>query len=546
MSMYTYSPITYYRPHFSLETSPIRVGALPVRLFQDTVAEFERSKHLPPTLAYLSAIAALAIAMQNLLDVLLPNGRKSPTSMMLVGVGAALSGKTTAGDYFLQCIQDFETLNCSRLPGDGFLYKDTTGAALYAGLAQLPTAGLVSYEGSGILKDIVRKEAHRLNELWSGEPIKIRRVTTKSVMLNNARLTMLIMVHPGHLQEFLSKFGGDLGDIGFLARLMVAHSEDPSSLPPGPEFPIPEPFREAFSNRIRELLEQNLEAASNPQFERKVVQFTPSAARIWLDYSAQLKSDARPGGRFELAPEHAGRLAENVARIAALLHYFEGFEGDIDESTLYAAMVLAESYSRNFMGLFVPEISEELDAHFLDEWMSHHFRNKPLPVRWLPRSDLRRRAPNRLRNNAILDPLIDLLVSRCRIAQFKKNGAWHLDLMPWLGQPIPSGQPARRRQAGTSAAPWETIESSRLLCPVCTPRAHQQLATSTTCRHVAEHSATFALGVQELSELHQVQTVRVGHVELLHQGPLAHLLCKVSLEDWICFLEVRLDPILAL
>ena len=452
MNQYTYGPITNFRPPISLETLPVEVGALPVRVFQDAVAEFVRSKHLPPSLAYLSAVGALAIAMQNLIDVLLPNGRKSPTSMMLVGVGAALAGKSTAGDYFLQSIEEFEVLNSSRLPGDGFLYKNTNGPALYAGLAQLPTAGLVSYEGSRLLKDIVRKEADHLNELWSGEPVKFRRVTVKSFTLNNARLSMLVMVHPGRLQEFLSKSGEYLRDTGLLARLMVAKAEDVSFLPPSPEFPIPEPCREAFGNRIRELLEQNLEAACDPQFKRKAIQFTPNAGRIWLDYSAQLKFDARPGGRYELAPEHAGRLAENVARVAALLHYFEGFEGDIDESTLYAAMALCESFSRYFLGLFVPEISEEMDAHFLDEWLSHHFRNKPFPVRWLPRSELRRRAPNRMRDSAILNPLIDMLVNRFRVAQFKKNGTWYLDLMPWLGQPVPSDQTPKAPTSQTEQA----------------------------------------------------------------------------------------------
>ncbi|MBF6022962.1 DUF3987 domain-containing protein [Lysobacter niastensis] len=432
-----------YQP-FQLESLPVRIGALPTKLFQEAVAEFVMARGCRPEFGYLSALAAIAISMQNLCDVETPNGHRFPTSLMLVGIGGATAGKSAAGNYFLQSIENFEAANGHRLPGAGFLYKNTTGPALFAGLHELPSAGLVSYEGSEILNGIVRKEASNLNALWSGESIKIHRKTAKSFALNNARLTMLALVHPGRLQKFLSTAGEELRDVGFLARLMVVEADDSSM--PSPEEAIPEPCREAFGHRVQELLEQNLGAASDSQFERKVMRFNESAGRLWLKYAAQLNADGRLGGRFELAPEHAGRLPQNVARVAALLHYFEGEEGDINESSLYAAIALCEAASRDFVRRFVSQISEELDATFLNDWITHHRRqNGPIPRRFMPRAELRRCAPNRMRDNAILNPLIDILIGWGQLGQFKKNGTWYLDLMPWQGS-WPGAEPFKQGQ----------------------------------------------------------------------------------------------------
>lgn len=424
--------VSYQFNRFHLEALPVRIGSLPAPLFQSAVNEFEASRRCNPAFAYLSGLAAMAIAMQNLYDVETPNGHRFPTSLMLVGVGGATAGKSAAGNYFLQCIEDFEASNAHRLPGEGFLYKNTTGAALFAGLDQLPTAGLVSYEGGEVLNGVVRQHATDLNALYSGESIKIRRKRAKSFALHGARLTMLALVHPGRLQKLLVQAGDDLREIGFLARLIVADAEE--VFYPAPDEATPEPCREAFSRRVLDFLERNLEATSDPEFKRTILRFNESAGRIWLSYAAQLKLDGQPGSRFELAPEHAIRLAQNVARVAALLHYFEGKAGDINEETLYAAMALCEAASRRFMCLMVPQISDELDATFLDEWLTRNRRQKgPVSQRFIPRAELRRYGPNRMRDSAILNPLIDILISRGSLAQVRKNGTWYLDLMPWLG-----------------------------------------------------------------------------------------------------------------
>jgi hypothetical protein len=428
---------SYQFQRFQLETLPVRIGSLPLPLFQGAVNEFEASRRCNPEFAYLSGLAAMAIAMQNLYDVETPNGHRFPTSLMVVGVGGATTGKSAAGKYFLQCIEDFEASNAHRLPGEGFLYKNTTGAALFAGLQQLSTAGLVSYEGSEILNGIVRQHATDLNALYSGESIKIHRKRAKSFALHGARLTMLALVHPGRLQKLLLQAGDDLREIGFLARLIVADAEE--VFYPAPDEATPEPCRAAFSRRVLDFMERNLEAASDPEFKRTVLRFNENAGRIWLSYAAQLKLDGQPGGRFELAPEHAIRLAENVARVAALLHYFEGNEGEINEESLYAAMALGEAASRRFMCLMVPQISDELDANFLDDWLTRNRRQKgPVPQRYIPRAELRRYGPNRMRDNAILNPLVDILTQRGRLAQIRKNGTWYLDLMPWQVEWIPT------------------------------------------------------------------------------------------------------------
>lgn len=426
---YRYQPI-------QLASLPVRIGSLPTRLFEDAVLEFKETRRCNVEFAYLSALAAIAISSQNLIDVQTPNGHRSPTSLMMIGIGGATSGKSAAGSYFMQTIDDFEAGNSGRLPGAGFVYKNITGPALFERLNQFPSAGIVSYEGSEILNGIVRREATNLNALWSGEAIKIHRKTSKSFAVHGARMSLLALVHPGRLLKFLHATGDELQDVGFLARLIVVEAQD-TFFPPSVEA-LPEPCREAFAERIMELLERNVAAASNASFERKIMQFDDAASRVWQTYAAQLKYDASQGGRFELATEHAGRLAQNAARIAALLHYFEGWPGDIGVDSLHSAIAFCETASPHFMHRCVPEFSEEADAMFLNDWITRYKRHRvPEPQRFMARAQLRKCGPNRLRDSKLLDPLIEILVERGQIAQFQRNGTKYLDFMPWLGPTTP-------------------------------------------------------------------------------------------------------------
>lgn len=441
------STFNYHYQPFQLAALPVRIGSLPTKLLQEAVLEFEEARRCNVEFGYLCALSAIAISSQNLIDVQAPNGHRFPTSLMMVGIGGASTGKSAAGSYFMQTIDDFEADNASRLRGAGFVYKNITGAALFERLHQLPSAGLVSYEGSEILNGIVRREATNLNAIWSGEPIKIHRKTSKSFVLHNARMSLLALVHPGRLMEFLHKTGDELQDIGFLARLIVVEAQN-TFIPPSVEA-LPEPCRGAFAKRILELLEQNMASASDASFERKVMRFDEAASQVWQKYAAQLKYDGAQGGRFELAPEHAARLPQNAARIAALLHHFEGWPGDINVESLFSAIAFCEAASQHFMRRCVPEVSEETDAMFLNDWITSNKRQKlPEPKRFMGRAQLRKCAPNRLRDSKILDPLIDLLIERGEIAQFQKNGTKYLDFMPWLGPwaPMPGAHgPERSR-----------------------------------------------------------------------------------------------------
>ena len=428
------SSVTYnlnYRP-FKPGNLPFRLGTLPAARFQAAVNEFSSSRQCNPQFGYLGALAAISIASQNLLDVRTPDGHTFPCSLMLIGCGGPVSGKSAAAKYFLEAIEKYEKENADRLPGGGILYKNTTGAALFAGLAELPTGGLVSSEGSEVLFGIVRKHAADLNSLWSGESIRIRRRTTNSFVVHSGRITVLSLVHQGRLQKLLLESGDMLADMGLLSRLITFNSV------PTPFASIqeaaPEPHREKFGKRILELLDLNLAAARDRDYNRKVLGFDPVASQTWLRYSAQLKADGRRGERFELAPEYAARMPENVARIAALLHTFECNDGEICESTLYSAIALCEEASTYYMSTFIPQISDEREAAELDDWLTYKFRQAmPVPIRSISRVTLRRYAQNRMRDYAVLDPLIEILVARGSVSVFKVNGSLKLDLMPGDG-----------------------------------------------------------------------------------------------------------------
>lgn len=82
-----------------------------------------------------------------------------------------------------------------------------------------------------------------------------------------------------------------------------------------------------FSARIGELLILNRALLDSPKKERLTVRFSQEAEERWRDVFNEIETGIVEGGRFEGVADHASKLADNIARIAALLHFFDGRQG---------------------------------------------------------------------------------------------------------------------------------------------------------------------------------------------------------------------------
>lgn len=472
--------------HFNFPPPPPSFSYLPFPTFQAAVNQGLDNSQAPQRMCLATALSALSLACQGLIDVRTPGGRIIPTSLMFLIVAKSGERKSTIEAMFLQAIRAFQEEHdknyqndiaryerehriwsaktkalekaLKKLVSDGddcteveaalrqhmedelvaprkiqLLYEDATPQAILWGLhADFPSAGLMSSEGATILDGPAFADMPKLNALWSGDQVTVSRVTKGTFRIVDARLTASIMVQPGLFDRHMDGRGGAVRDSGLFARFMVCYPVSTQGTRFLNHGTSSTEYLDAFGARIAEILTQNLALIRNPEFKRDVLEFSPEASARWLWIFNYIEGEIRPGGRYGEANDHASKLADNIARTAALLHYFEKFDGPISLDTLNAAAQICDACSYDFTMLFVKPPQEHADAMELNELLNR-LRST---TRYVRKANVRRRCPRSLRFDGRFYTALDLLCSQGYVFAFldQKNIEW-LDLMPYLPPP---------------------------------------------------------------------------------------------------------------
>ncbi|NYS59686.1 YfjI family protein [Vreelandella salicampi] len=314
------------------------------------------------------------------------------------------------------------------------LYEDTTPEALFSGLDRaIPSAALATDEAEVFFKGTMNRARSHLNSLWSGGSTVITRATKEDIVLDDVRLMLLLMVQPGILDKYMETQGQQARDSGMLARFLVCA---PPSVRGQRFYSLHTPTEwDAWAEaetRLATLTKENMILVHAPDTPRAVLEFTPEGAACWVAVANEIERQMGPGGYFESCPDHGSKLAENVARVAALIHLFEGHEGGISPETVLIAMDISLYHSGHFQQVFLPPPQEEQDAHRLTEWF-----NELRQFNWriMRYNDVRQRAPRTLRDKKRLKDALEVLIVQQQVIVFTHNRTRYIDLMPWLGPP---------------------------------------------------------------------------------------------------------------
>lgn len=163
--------------------------------------------------------------------------------------------------------------------------------------------------------------------------------------------------------------------------------------------------------------------------EREVVRFTPEAKRYWISLFNEIEKNLLPGGRFQYARDHGSKLAENIARVAALLTYIELGEGeDITLGILMDATNISLYFSDTYLRCLsvLPEgvinvlkMKDRLESIREDG------------VRYIRKNQLLQIGPPGLRKKDVLAPVLDELLMERHISIFlTQSGMAVVDLYP--------------------------------------------------------------------------------------------------------------------
>ncbi|HDM8170177.1 TPA: DUF3987 domain-containing protein [Vibrio harveyi] len=448
--------MNHYRYQF-----PIDGGYTPKveysKLITNAFNEAKTITQAPDPMVYLATISAVSVAMQGLINVEMPTKKVAPVSLMSLIIAESGERKSSLENLLTKGIKSFhkenaeeyqnklkeykirETLfekrktqieksfdledeaslelmvrallehenNAPQKPTLASLsFEDSTIEALLNGLSEhIPNAYLGSSEGGVLLNSRVMSHTASLNAMWSGDEVTVNRKTSGTFTLEQARLTINIMTQWSALERFLTKNKDDVRGNGFLSRFLVCAPQSNCGFRQSNGIEYSSANLAAFNKRLSELMFQASELTDYTA--RRVVRFSNEAKKIWLDIANDIEFEMAPEGIFEHVKDHASKLPENIARLAALIHSFDDLsDSEISKEALFEAIDLIAYFSNEFIKVFSTKPKHEIDAENLYYW----FREQAdMGVRYIKRNKVLQFGPTGTRKKKSLDIALDYL-----------------------------------------------------------------------------------------------------------------------------------------
>jgi len=453
--------------------------ALPSGL-RDVVLELHQHTQAPYALIAGSVLGAVSLACQDKLNMERLPGLVSPVSLYMVTVAESGERKTSVDRPVSKVFRDFEETQAALLApeienfkaqklaweeeqkglaqairkaaknqeptGDlarelqklqtrepvkpkvpKLVFQDATPEAIARSLHEnSPSAGLFSDEGAIIFDSRAMGRLGMLNALWGGDPYHVERVTQPSFTLRRVRFSLSVMVQPSVLQKFLAGKGDQLRGIGLAARCLIAWPASTQGTrfvtnPGASWYHLPR-----FRERITAILGQ---AGGQPMATLK---FDPAAQKSWTDFANFVELNLGQAQPFSDIRDSAAKIAENAARMAALLHFFEGREGDVGLETINQAIQVCLWHLGEFKRLFgapaqiAPEMADALE---LERWV-HSFCARFPGVNSLKRNYISQYGPNQLRNKLRRDMALSILARNGRVFFVRHEKSLLIQLNP--------------------------------------------------------------------------------------------------------------------
>lgn len=440
---------------------PHPLSCLPFPLFQNAVNEISYRVQTPYWMATATTLAAVATSTQSQIKVRIPSSigsTKSPTLIIYV-VAPSGEGKSPAENMAFKSIRDFvrkqsieysaresewkiknalwqdEVSGLRQLkrrlirnaePADDIdaklaallkdqptkptkvklIYEDATGAACFHSLSTgFPSAILMSSEGSITINSKAFSDLGKINALYSNDTVTVDRMNGNSYELS-ALLSVLIMLQPGIHDKMMRKRGDEARSSGFFGRALVFEGESVQGSRIVNTQTTPTEHTDKFNERISALLHNMLNGFNDQQFTPKEIGFTLDASNRLIQIKNLLHAQINNGGLYQDASDHVAKLHENIARVAALLHHFEGLPGDISRETIDGATTICLYSSLSFLKLFCPANELETDTEILRQWL---MERRNYQYRYINTTRLYRFGPSSMRKKARMDAALDCL-----------------------------------------------------------------------------------------------------------------------------------------
>jgi putative DNA primase/helicase len=445
---------------------PYPIDALPEAL-RAAIEEVVGFVKAPIPLVASTALGALSLAIQAHVDVQRAQKLEGPTGLFLLTIADSGERKSTCDGFFTKAIWQYQDEQAEALKPELELYKaavdvwnvmrdgllaaikdavkkeesteelqadleklqyekpepprvprlllgDETPESLAWSLGkQWPSSGVVSSEAGlvfgahGMGKDSVMRNLTLLNVLWDGGIHSVGRRTSECYTVKNARLTVALQVQEPTLREFCDRTGTLARGTGFLARFLVSWPESTQGFRPFTDPPESWPHLSKFNERIGEILRREISMDENGVLTPLMLSMGADAKAVWVEFHDTIERELVSPGELYDVRDVASKAADNVARLAALLHVFisknSNFSNSISAECIEAAARIVAWHlnesRRFFCELALPE--ELVDAARLDAWLIGYCKEKQTHL--VPITQVQQRGPNGLRKKQAIE-----------------------------------------------------------------------------------------------------------------------------------------------
>jgi hypothetical protein len=255
--------------------------------------------------------------------------------------------------------------------------QDMTSTAVYEALAgDREGISFITDEGQMMFDSASMRNLGLYNKLWDGpRTLPLDRANDTNLSIHNPRVSINIMTHPVVVHRFIQKRGDVAHGSGTLARFLIAMPPSEKGNRMLRDLSPTLAGLEKFQERMRELLKEYDQISVSGKPALDPLKFDDNAISLWRRAADDVELELRPGGMCEEVGDVASKLMEMASRIAAIMHYFEGYDGDITEDTLRRGIDIAKWHLHEFHRVFVASISspEELDADMLLRYLHKRY-----------------------------------------------------------------------------------------------------------------------------------------------------------------------------
>ena len=360
--------------------SPFPVDAFP-QIIRNAIYEVEQHTQAPQALIAASALGVISLACQNRIDVCRLNNLRGPVSLFLLTLAESGERKSTVDKLLMEPLYQLEENLFEKYTHDLTVWRNdeaifniekkslmsklkseirrnkdhlATNEKLKVLLASHPkspvrfkqifndatpaaikdylcgywrSVGIMSDEAGTIFNGYTLNELPFINKMWDGAMFPVERKSEPEKLIRDARMTLSLMVQPNIFKGYIKRKGDMAKGIGFFARCLICQ---PGSTQGNRQITSPVVSTEylpIFHQRLMKIVNESI--ARNNENDRLCLRFTVEAEKRWIAFSNNVEYEMGILGRLSNFKDYASKMAENMARIAALLHHFNGDEGDI-------------------------------------------------------------------------------------------------------------------------------------------------------------------------------------------------------------------------